>query len=113
MATFNWQILQLERDLLPENMNGAIVIAHWNCTATQTEGSGDDAVNYSASNYGTVSFTPDPAASDYTPYADVTEEMVKTWVFANGVEKAEVETSLQANIDAQITPTTAAGTPWA
>ena len=93
-------------------MNGAIVIAHWNCTARQ-EGAGDDAVNYSASNYGTVSFTPDPTASDYTPFSEVTEEMVKNWVFANGVEKADVETSLQANIDAQITPTTASGTPWA
>ena len=48
MATFTWVISTLERDLLPENMNGAVVVAHWRCNAEQTEGTGDDAVTYNA-----------------------------------------------------------------
>jgi hypothetical protein len=34
-------------------------------------------------------------------------------VWAGGVDKDSTETSLQANIDGQINPVTASGTPWA
>jgi hypothetical protein len=51
-------------------------------------------------------------APDYTPYADVTESQVLDWVWADGVDKDSIETSLQANIDAQINPVTASGVPW-
>jgi len=111
-ATFEWVISTLERDLLPENMNGAVVVAHWRCNASQTVGSGDDAVTYTATSYGTCGFTPDPSASDYIPYADLTEADVLGWCWAGGVDKDAIQTSLQAKIDGQITPTTADGVPW-
>jgi hypothetical protein len=111
MATFTWVISTLERDLLPENMNGAVVVAHWRCNAEQTEGTGDDAVTYNATSYGTCGFTPDPTASDYIAYADLTEADVIGWVQAD-VDKDAIEAGLQANIDAQITPTTGTGVPW-
>ncbi len=85
MATFTWVISTLERDLLPEEMNGAVVVAHWRCNAEQVDGDN----TYNASSYGTCGFTPDPTAPDYIAYE-----------------------GLQANIDAQITPATATGTPW-
>jgi hypothetical protein len=78
----------------------------------KVEGTGDDAVTYNATNYGTAGFSPDPTAPDYTPYADVTESQVLDWVWADGVDKDATETSLQANIDAQINPVTASGVPW-
>ena len=37
-ATFNWAISTLERDLLPEDMAGAVVTSHWRVTAEQSEG---------------------------------------------------------------------------
>jgi hypothetical protein len=111
MATFTWVISTLERDLLPENMNGAVIVAHWRVTAEQTEGTGDDAVTYNATSYGTCGFTPDPTSSDYIAYDDLTEEDVIGWVQAD-VDKDAIEASLQANIDGQITPTTANGVPW-
>ena len=111
MATFTWVISTLERDLLPENMNGAVVVAHWRCNAEQTEGTGDDAVTYNATSYGTCGFTPDPTASDYIAYDDLTEADVIGWVQAD-VGKDTVEAGLQANIDGQITPATANGVPW-
>jgi hypothetical protein len=113
MATFNWVISTTEYDLQPADMDGAIIVAHWRCNAEQVEGTGDDAVTYSATNYGTAGFSPDPTAPNYTPYADVTESQVLDWVWADGVDKDSIETSLQANIDAQINPVTASGTPWA
>jgi len=111
-ATFNWVISTTEYDLQPADMDGAIIVAHWRCNAEQVEGTGDDAVTYSASSYGTAGFSPDPTAPDYTPYADVTESQVLDWVWADGVDKDSIEASLQANIDGQINPVTASGVPW-
>jgi hypothetical protein len=111
-ATFEWSIKYLVRDLVPENMNGAVTYARWVCTASQTVGSGDDAVTYTAKSYGTEGFTPDPSASDYIPYADLTEADVLGWCWAGGADKDAIQASLQANIDGQITPTTAEGVPW-
>jgi hypothetical protein len=43
-----WQISQMERTLA----DGGVVVCHWRATATD----GD----FSATNYGTCGFTPDP-----------------------------------------------------
>ena len=108
MTTFDWVISTLEYDVQPSDMDGAVVIAHWRCTATQTEGE----VTYSATSYGTCGFSPDPSAEGYVPYADVTEAQVLDWIWADGVDKDATETSLQANIDLQLNPVTASGVPW-
>ena len=75
-------------------------------------GIGDDEVTYSSSSYGTCGFSPDPTAPGYVPYADLTQDEVLGWIWADGVDKDATETSLQANIDLQINPVTAAGVPW-
>ena len=95
-----WQISQMERTLA----DGGVIVAHWRATATD----GD----FSASSYGTAGFTPDPSASDYVPYDDITEEVALGWCFANGVDKDAIEASLAANIEAQKNPTQASGVPW-
>ena len=100
MATFNWTISTLEREL----SDGGVIVAHWRCNASD----GD----YSASSYGTAGFTYDPSSPDFTPYDQLTEEQVLGWVWADGVDQDATEAALQANIDAQITPTTADGVPW-
>ncbi len=109
-ATFTWTISTLERDLIGD-LAGGVIVAHWRVNAEQVEGTGDDAVTYNASSYGTCGFTPDPAASDYIAYDDLTEADVIGWAQAD-VDQDAIEASLQANIDAQITPATATGTPW-
>jgi len=110
-TTFTWTISTLERDLIGD-LAGGVIVAHWRVNAEQTEGTGDDAVSYSASSYGTCSFTPDPTSPDYIAYDDLTEADVIGWVQAD-VDQDAIEASLQANIDEQITPATATGTPWA
>jgi hypothetical protein len=104
----NWTISTLEREL----SDGGVTVAHWRCTASETVGTGDDAVDYSAASYGTCGFTYDASAPDFTPYADLTEATVLGWVWADGVDKDATEAALQANIDAQKNPTTADGVPW-
>ena len=103
-----WQISQMERTLA----DGGVVVCHWRANASETVGEGDDAVTYSATNYGTAGFTPDPSSSDWVAYDDITEDLALSWCFANGVDKDAIEASLAANIDGQINPTQAAGVPW-
>ena len=111
MATFTWVIPTTEYDLQPADMDGAIVVAHWRCKAEQTEGTGDDAVTYTAQSSGTCALSPDPSASGYTPFADVTESQVLGWCYEE-IDKDAVEASLAAKIEADMNPVTASGTPW-
>jgi hypothetical protein len=57
--------------------------------------------------------SPDPEAPGYIAYADLTEADVLSWCWEDGIDKDATEASLQANIDLQISPVTASGTPWA
>jgi hypothetical protein len=95
-----WQISQMERTLA----DGGVVVAHWRATATD----GD----FSATNYGTCGFTPDPSSSDWVDYDSISEELALSWCWANGVDKDAIEASLAANIEAQKNPTQASGVPW-
>jgi hypothetical protein len=96
MAT-TWTIAQLDR----QTSNGFVTTAHW--TASAVDG------DYSASTYSTSSWAD---GTPTTPYADLTQETVLGWIWANGVDKEAVEASLQAQIDLQKNPVSATGVPW-
>ena len=106
-----WTIATLERDLQPADMDGAVVVAHWRATDSETVGEGDDAVTYSASSYGTCGFTPDASASNFLAYDSLTESDVLEWVWES-VDKDATEESLAAKIEAEKNPVTADGVPW-
>ena len=103
-----WTISTLEREL----SDGGVIVAHWGATATETVGEGDEAVTYSATNYGTCGFTPDPSSADWVDYDSITEEMALGWCWSDGVDKDAIEASLAANLDLQRNPTQASGVPW-
>ena len=103
----NWSIANLERDIA----TGGVTIAHWRVTAEETVGTGDDAVTYTASAYGTCGFTPDPDDDDFIAYDSLTEATVLGWVHAE-VDQDATEAALTANIEAQKNPVTADGMPW-
>jgi hypothetical protein len=98
MTTFNWQILQMDR----LTSDGFVVTVHYIVTAT------DD--TYSASTYGTISYTQEQGET-YIPYDDLTEATVVGWV-QTALGKETVESSLQNQIDLQKHPVQAAGVPW-
>ena len=102
MAT--WTISTLESN----TADGGVIVAHWRVTDSETVG--DD--TYSASAYGTASFTPDASADDFVPYADLTEAVVLGWCWDADVDKDAIEVSLTANIEEQKNPVTEAGVPW-
>ena len=92
-----WNISQLDR----QTSDGFVTTAHWQVTATD----GD----YSASVYSTCSWSEGTAT---IPYADLTQETVLGWIWANGVDKDAVEASLAAQIELQKNPIKATGVPW-
>ena len=98
-ATFNWTVPMTERNL----SDGGVIVAHWRCTASD----GD----YSASSYGTAGFTPDASAPGFVAYDALTEADVLAWVW-DAVDRDATEAALQARIDADKNPVTAAGVPW-
>jgi hypothetical protein len=102
MAT--WTISTMEHN----TADGGVIVAHWRVTEEETVGE----ETYSASAYSTVSFTYDASSPDFIPYADLTEEIVLGWCWANGVDKDVAEAKLTANIEEQKNPTTQDGVPW-
>jgi len=102
-----WSIKGLER----YTSNDGIEHADWLCSASETVGTGDSAVTHTARLGGKTHHTPDPSASDFIEFADVTEADVLGWVQAV-VGKSDTETKLQAMIDEKKTPTTITGVPW-
>ena len=112
--TITWTIPQTDYALSEDGLTDVINNIHWRVTDSETVGTGDDAVTYTASSYGTQSIgAPDP--STYIPYADVTEAECIAWCqSAMGEEQvAEITASLTESIELQKAPVAGSGTPWA
>ena len=97
MAT--WTIANLERNVA----DGGVTVAHWRVSSTE----GD----YSASTYGTCSFTYDSSDPSFVAYDNLTESDVLGWVWAE-VDQAATEAALTVDIESQKNPTSADGMPW-
>ena len=96
MATeITWLVGQL--DCVPQTAEGAdfVVTVHWSCNGVN----GD----YSGSVYSTCSF-PVVEGTSFTPYADLTQDQVLGWVWANGVDKDATEAAVEGQIEAQKNP---------
>lgn len=87
---------------LERTQDGGVVVAHW--TATKT------AEDFTANTYGTKSFTPDPESDGFTAFEDLTEDAVVGWF--SGEEVAQIESVLDADLEAQAKPQVISGTPW-
>ena len=72
-----------------------VIECGWRCSAT--EGA------FSGTVYSTCSFTVTQGSS-FTPYADLTQDQVLGWCWANGVDKDATEAAVQQQIDNQINP---------
>ena len=96
---FTWNVVQMDR----LTSDSFVVTCHYTVNATD----GD----YTASTYGTTSFTQ-VEGETYIPYADLTEEICVGWVQTT-LGKDTVEASLQAQIEALKNPVQKSGVPWA
>ena len=89
-------INQLERTTADD----VVTTVHWNASVVD----GD----YSASTYGTQSFTRDSDSPTLVPFADLTEAVVVGWLTLD----SGLEANLLAQIAEQKAPTAASGVPW-
>jgi hypothetical protein len=94
--TITWTINNLER----QTSDGLVFNIHWGATAVD----GD----YSASIVNTQALE---RGDSFVNYDTLTEETVLGWLWGK-IDKAAVEASLTAQIEAQKTPVTANGLPW-
>ena len=91
-------IVNLERT----QEDDAVTIVHW--TATKVDG------ELEAKSYGTKSFTPDPESEGFTAFEDLTEELIVGWF--SDEEVAQIESVLDADLEAQKAPQVVTGLPW-
>jgi hypothetical protein len=94
--TITWTINQLDR----QTADGLVTTAHWRVDAVDGE--------HTAGSYGSVSFE---RGTSFTAYNSLTEAQVIAWV-KDKLEVAEIEASLQSQINAKKTPVTSTGLPW-
>lgn len=97
-ATMTWTVQWMQCKPTEGSYTDVVVTVGWICQ-------GQELVNnasFNANQYGSTS-VPAPEGS-FTPYADLTQDQVLGWIWADGVNKAEVEAAVQEQIDRLINP---------
>jgi hypothetical protein len=115
---FNWVISQLDSIPSLEGMDKVISTIHWRAQKThskmifkpQTEDNRNDDI-FTVDTYGALAVDA-PHEASFTPYDEVTKEMVESWLTASLDCDA-----IEANLDAQIEnflnpPIVAYALPW-
>jgi hypothetical protein len=104
MITIKWTIEQLQCMPQAEGQTNVVTTIHWR--ATGTDG------NHTATNYGTCGVNY-KSGDAFTEFSTLTEEQVCEWVWANGVDKANVEAGINQQIALLINPPIITPTlPW-
>jgi len=81
------------------------VQAGWRCNGEQD--------GFNATVYGSAGFAYTPG-EPFTPFNQLTQDQVLGWVWASGVDKADVEANIQRHLDEQINPPVInQALPWA
>ena len=97
------RIQQLERQL----NDGLVITVHWDAIKSQD--------GHTARVYGSYALpAKDPSDPSFIPFDNLTEEIVLGWLQdAMGEEAvAQLESSLDAQLNALINPVVASGLPW-
>jgi hypothetical protein len=93
MTTITWTITAMDCSTTEVNPD-TVIVAHWTCAGTDG--------TYNASIYSTCSFAPPEGT--FTPYADLTQEQVLGWCWANGVDQTATEAAVNQQLANQINP---------
>ena len=94
-TTFNWRITAMNVYTQADGHNNVVYNCHWTCSG---EFADTTAIVYS------TCAVPAPD-STFTPYADLTQDQVLGWIWANGVDKASTEAAVDKQIQEKIAPT--------
>ena len=107
MANFTWLVSQLDSIPSIDGMDKVISTIHWRAQKEHKE-----PFNYfTADQYGALSVDA-PHEASFTPYDDVTKEMVESWLEA-GLDTEAIEANLDAQIENFLNPPIVAyKLPW-
>ena len=104
-TTTNWTVTAMDCYPQEDGNTDVVFTVHWTCAGTDG--------TYNASVYSTCS-VPAPTGSSFTPYADLTQQQVLGWIWANGVDQSATEAAVDQQIQAQINPPVVTPPlPWA
>jgi len=99
-VTYEYKIANLE---YTNDDSKGVVVAHYRIQAKD----GDESV----SAYGTLNFVPKPDDPSYTPFDQLTEADVLSWVKAE-LDTAQIEKALAKKLNEKLNPTVVSGLPW-
>ena len=92
-----WIIEWMQTTPTSANPSEAVLQVGWRCNGTED--------NFSGSVYSTCTLpAADPAS--FVPYADLTQDQVLGWIWANGVNQAATEAAVAQQIEMQKNPPT-------
>ena len=94
-TTFNWIIEWMQTTPVSATPSEYVINAGWRCNGVDGE--------YTGTVYSTCSF-PVVQGEDFVPYADLTQDTVLNWCWANGVDKDATEAAVEQQIQNQINP---------
>ena len=90
-----WIIEWMQTTPTSANPSEAVLQVGWRCNGTED--------NFSGSVYSTCTLpAADPAS--FTPYADLTQDQVLGWIWANGVNQSATEAAVAQQIEMQKNP---------
>ena len=89
-ATITWSVTAMDAYPQAEGQTDVVFNCHWTCAGVQD--------TYQASVYSTCGVTYS-SGTPYTPYAQLTQDQVLSWIWASGVDKAATEAAVQAQLN--------------
>ena len=94
-VTYTWSVNAMDVYTQEGGNNDVVFNVHWTCSGVFADTTG--------SVYSTCSV---PAPTDsFTPYADLTQDQVLDWIWADGVDKDATQAAVDAQIQEKIAPT--------
>ena len=93
--SYTWTVENMSSQVQLDGYTDVVVQVAWSCTGT------DGTYFATIPGLTRVTFGGGP---DFTPYADLTEEQVLTWVWSSGVDQSSVQAQIDNQIELQINP---------
>jgi hypothetical protein len=92
--TYTWTVIKMNCYPQKDGNTDVVFTVYWTCAGTDG--------TYNASIYNTCNVPL--TQGTYTPYADLTQDQVLGWIWANGVDQTSAETAIAQQIENQINP---------
>ena len=103
-TTFTWTVTNMDCYPQEDGHSDVVFNVHWTCSGADGQ--------YNGSVYSTCAVPL--SQGTFTPYANLTQNQVLGWIWANGVDQAATEAAVQTQIDNQINPPVVSPPlPWA